>query len=66
MMMEKNFFLQSIYAPFGDVPADRIYSPEELGVKNPLAIQIRVAAFKVGRGEVTIDEAVAQYGTFKG
>ena len=64
-MMEKNFSLQSIYAPFGDVPADRIYSPEELGVKDPLAIQIRVAAFKVGRGEVTIDEAVAQYGTFK-
>ena len=49
----------------GDVPADRIYSPEELGVKDPLAIQIRVAAYKVGRGELTIDEAVAQYGTFK-
>ena len=61
----KNFSLESIYAPFGDVPAERIYSPEELGVTDPLAIQIRVAAYKVGRGDLSIDDAVSQYGTFK-
>ena len=54
----------SVYAPFGQVPSDRILSPEALGIKDPLAVQIRVAAFQVGKGEITIDEAVAMYGSF--
>ena len=55
----------SVYAPFGQVPSDRILSPEALGIKDPLAVQIRVAAFQVGKGEITIDEAVAMYGSFE-
>ena len=55
----------SVYAPFGKVPSDRTLSPEVLGIKDPLTVQIKVAAFKVGTGEITIDEAVAGYGTFK-
>jgi multiple sugar transport system substrate-binding protein len=57
--------LTSVYAPFGAVPADRTISPEVLGITDPLTVQIRVAAFKVGTGELTIDQAVAQYGSFK-
>lgn len=30
----------------------------------PLAKQIRIASYKVGRGDLTIDEAINQYGTF--
>ena len=56
--------LDSVYAPFGQVPAERIISPEMLGIKDPLTVQIRVAAFQVGTGELTVDEAVAKYGSF--
>ncbi len=55
----------SVYAPFGQVPADRVISPEVLGIKDPLTVQIRVAAFQVGKGDITIDEAVAMYGSFE-
>ena len=55
----------AVYAPFGQVPAERVISPEMLGIKDPLTVQIRVAAFKVGTGELTVDEAVAKYGSFE-
>ena len=54
----------AVYAPFGQVPSDRIFSPEVIGIKDPLTVQIRIAAYKVGKGELTVDEAVALYGTF--
>ena len=54
----------SVYAPFAQVSSDRIISPEVLGIKDPLTVQIRAAAFQVGRGEITVDEAVAMYGSF--
>lgn len=54
----------SVYAAFGQVPAERTFSPEGLGVKDPLAKQIRIASYKVGRGELSIDEAIANYGKF--
>lgn len=53
-----------VYAPFGTIPTDRTFSPEVLGIKDALTVQIKMASYKVGRGELTIDEAVAQYGTF--
>ena len=55
----------SVYAPFGKVPSDRIFSPEVLGIKDPLTVQIRNAAFRVGTGEITVDEAIAMYGSFE-
>ena len=55
----------TVYAPFGQVPSERTISPEVIGIKDPLTVQIRVAAFRVGKGEITIDEAVAMYGSFK-
>ena len=51
--------------PVGKVPADRVFSPEVLGVLDPLTVQIRVASFQVGKGEITVDEAVARYGSFE-
>ena len=53
----------SVYASFVKVPSNRTISPEALGIKDPLTVQLRIAAFKVGRGEMTIDEAISKYGT---
>ena len=58
----KDLSFDSVYAAFGQVPAERTFSPEGLGVKDPLAKQIRIASYKVGRGELSIDEAIANYG----
>ena len=57
--------LDSVYAPFGQVPSDRILSPEVLGILDPLTVQIRPAAFQLGKGEITVDEAITMYGSFK-
>jgi multiple sugar transport system substrate-binding protein len=47
------------------VPADRTLSPEAIGITDPLTVQIREASYAVGKGELTIDEAVAKYGSFE-
>jgi multiple sugar transport system substrate-binding protein len=52
-----------VYASFGTIPADRTFSPEALGIKDPLVKQLRIASYKVGRGDLTVDQAVAQYGS---
>ena len=59
----KKMTFDPVYAPFGSVPAERTFSPEVLGIKDPLTVQIRNASYKVGKGELTIEEAVAQYGS---
>ena len=61
----KDLSLDEVYAPFTQVPADRTFSPEVIGITDPLTVQIRVAAYGVGKGDLTVDEAVAGYGTFE-
>lgn len=58
----KEMSFDSVFAAFGQIPTERTFSPEALGVKDSLAKQIRIASYKVGRGDLTVDEAVAQYG----
>lgn len=53
------------YAAFNEVPIERTISPEVIGAKDTLAAQIRIASYMVGKGELTIDEAIAKYGTLK-
>ncbi|MBQ9545037.1 MAG: carbohydrate ABC transporter substrate-binding protein [Clostridia bacterium] len=55
----------SVYAPFGKIPAARTISPEVLGIKDPLTVQIRLASFYVGKGQMTVDEAIAKYGSLE-
>jgi multiple sugar transport system substrate-binding protein len=55
----------TVYAPFGKVSSDRTISPEVLGITDPLTVQIKVAAYRVGKGELSIDDAIAGYGTYK-
>lgn len=54
----------SIYASFGNVKQELTISPEALGIKDQLTVQIRVASFEVGKGISTIDEAIGKYGTY--
>ena len=60
----KDLSFNSMYAAFGEVPESRILSPEEFGLIDDAVIQLRQAAFKVATGEMTIDDAVAGYGSF--
>ena len=53
----------AVYEPFSQVPAERVLSPEAIGITDPLVAQVRNAAYLVGSGSLTIDEAVSQYGS---
>ncbi len=64
MSPTKDLSFNSMYAAFGVVPESRILSPEVIGLSDDAVIQLRQAAYLVGTGAMTIDEAVAGYGTF--
>ena len=64
MSPTKDLHFNSMYAAFGAVPESRILSPEVIGLTDDAVIQLRQAVYRVGTGEMTIDEAVAGYGTF--
>ena len=64
MSPTKDLSFNSMYAAFGNVPESRIMSPEEFGLTDDAVIQLRQAAYGVGTGAMTIDEAVAGFGTF--
>ena len=61
----KDLSFDKVYAPIGNVSSDLIVLPTALGIEDTLAVQIRVASFKVATKELTIDEAVSQYGSLK-
>ena len=60
----KEISFDSLYAPFAKIPQDRTFSPEGLGVKDPLLVQVRNASYKVGKGEMSIQQAIDNYGKF--
>lgn len=60
----KEMTFDPVYAPFAKIPSERTFSPEVIGIKDPIAKQVRVASYKVGRGELTVDQAVSMYGSF--
>lgn len=64
MSPTKDLSFNSMYAAFGTIPEAQILSPEEIGLSDDAVIQLRQATYKVGRGEMTIDEAIAAYGSF--
>ena len=61
----KDLSFNSMYAPFRTVPESRTLSPEVFGLTDDAVIQFRQALYKVGTGSMTIDEAVAHYGSFE-
>jgi multiple sugar transport system substrate-binding protein len=64
MSPTKDLSFNSMYAAFGAVPEDRILSPEEFGLTDDAVIQFRQAVYGVGTGAMTIDDAIAGYGSF--
>ena len=64
MSPTKDLSFNSMYAAFGKVPEFRIMSPEVFGLTDDAVIQLRQAVYGVGTGAMTIDEAVAGFGTF--
>ena len=64
MSPTKDLSFNSMYAAFGAVPESRILSPEEFGLTDDAVLQLRQAVFGVATGSMTIDEAIAGFGTF--
>ncbi len=64
MSPTKDLSFNSMYAAFGNIPESRILSPEVIGLSDDAFIQIRQAVYRVGTGEMTVDEATAAYGSF--
>jgi multiple sugar transport system substrate-binding protein len=64
MSPTKDLSFNSMYAAFGAVPESRILSPEVIGLTDDAVIQMRQAVFQVATGAMSIDEAVAAYGSF--
>ena len=64
MSPTKDLSFNSMYAAFGNVPESQILSPEEIGLTDDAVNQMRQAVYNVGTGKMTIDEAVAGYGSF--
>ena len=64
MSPTKDLSFNKMYAAFEAVPESRILSPEVIGLTDDAVIQMRQAVYKVATGEMTVDEAVAAYGTF--
>ena len=65
MSPTKDLSFNSMYAAFGNVPESRILSPEVIGLTDDAVIQLRMAVYNVGTGKMTVDEAVAAYGSFE-
>ena len=64
MSPTKDLSFNSVYAAFGDVPEARVLSPEVIGLTDDAVMQFRKANYGVGTGAMTIDEAIAKFGTF--
>ena len=57
--------LDGVYAAFGKVPSDHIINLSRLGLGDEADTQVRKAGRKVSSGQLTVDEAVAAFGTLE-
>ncbi len=48
-----------------DIPESRILSPEEFGLTDDAVTQLRKAVYGFSTGELTMDEAIAGFGTYE-
>ncbi len=58
-----DFSTDELYSSLADIPADRCFSDKETGLLDPAVRQFRAAIYAVGNGEMTVDEAIAAYGS---
>ncbi len=64
MSPTKDLSFNSMYVAFGNIPESGTVSPEEFGLTDDAVIQFRQAVYGVGTGTMTVDEAIAGYGSF--
>ena len=57
--------LDSVYAPFQKLDGRRFINMSELGVNGGVSSQISKAGWQVSLGKMTVDEAVAAFGSMK-
>ena len=57
--------LDGVYAAFGSIDAGRIINQSELGLSDTPDAQVRKAGWQVSNGNMTVDEAVAAFGTLE-
>ena len=57
--------LDGVYAPFGKISVQRFINTSELGLTDAAASQVNKAGWQVSNGLLTVDEAVAAYGTIQ-
>ena len=58
-----DFSLDEVYSALAEIPAERSFSDKQTGLTDPAVRQFRAAIYAVGNGEMTVDEAVAGYGS---
>ena len=61
-----DFSLDAVYSVLDGVSEDRCFSDKQTGLSDPAVWQFRAAAYAVGNGKMTVDEAVARYGSISG
>ncbi len=59
----KDYSLDEVYASLGDFPEERTVNFRDTEILDTAVKQFRAAAYAVVNGEMTVDEAVASYGT---
>ena len=57
--------LDAIYASFGDIDPARIIFSYELGLADAPDVQVRRAGFQMMTGAMTLEEAIAAFGTLE-
>ena len=57
--------LDSVYAPFGKLGAERFINTSELGLADAASSQVSKAGWQVSNGNMTVEEAIGAYGTIE-
>ena len=52
-----------LYSALSDIPDDKSFSDKDTGLLDPAVRQFRAAIYNVGNGKMTVDEAIAAYGS---
>ena len=58
----KDIFPGDIYASFGELPAENVINQSELGLEETPDSQVRLAAWLIANGKLTVDEAISNFG----
>ena len=58
-----DFTLDEVYSSLADVPADHRFSFNQTGTNDQVTKEFREAAYRVGNGMMTVDEAVSAFGS---